>query len=211
MTSRIALSLQARPGGRSTDRGSRFLDNAGLLRKAGIHFFAIPAQGQNPIGLLTPATGLGVSGQRRTRCRVPEASMGLNQHLREDACVLADSRGPTEAKRPELARGESAARVTETHDRHTVRQDRLANPSNANSSRVLIRALSRDERTRAVSKKPNRRDIFCSVDFAATLKNPEGAIANSQKRKPCGRERTGSGFFMIAFSEVEDTARRDGR
>jgi hypothetical protein len=54
-----------------------------------------------------------------------------------------------------------------------------------------------------------RRDIFCSVRFAATLKNPECAIANSQERKPCGRERTGSAFIMIAISV--DIARRDGR
>ena len=44
---------------------------ARVCGKTGIRFFAIPAQGQNPIGLLTPATALGVSGQRRTCRRVP--------------------------------------------------------------------------------------------------------------------------------------------
>jgi hypothetical protein len=66
------------------------------------------------------------------------------------------------------------------------------------SGRTDISGLARPGPIPTVHSK--RRDIFCSVRFAATLKNPECAIANCQERKPCGRERTGSAFIMIAIS-----------
>src|SRR5271166_2517693 len=56
MTSRIACRSRPAPEGGRRIADPDSLTTRDLLRKTGIHFFAYLAQGQNPIGLLTPVT-----------------------------------------------------------------------------------------------------------------------------------------------------------
>src|SRR5271157_3271548 len=87
MTSRIACRSRPAPEGGRRIADPDSLTTRDLLRKTGIHFFAYLAQGQNPIGLLTPVTALVKGFGRRplagrscvVRGRRSKASQGGNR------------------------------------------------------------------------------------------------------------------------------------